>query len=98
MKVLSINPFANVYAFKDWLIYSGGTDRPCKLSKDLNFPARFPDCDSRSLTLLDLFISYDPGIFCMVAFPPLENSDHVDVAVSINFPSNSEGCFFSYIL
>ena len=73
-EVLSINPSANVYVFgdfnvhhRDWLTYSGGTDRPCELcynfsiSNDLsqivNFPTRIPDCDSHSPTLLDLFIS-----------------------------------------
>ena len=71
-EVLSTNPSANVFVFgdfnvhhKDWLTYSGGTDRPGKLcynfsiSNDLtqivNFPARIPDCDSHSPALLDLF-------------------------------------------
>ena len=64
-EVLSINPSANVFVFgdfnvhhKDWLTYSGGTDRPGELcynfsiSNDLtqmvNFPTRIPDCDSQS--------------------------------------------------
>ena len=76
--VLWINPFANVFVFgdfnvhhKDWLTYSGGTDRPGELcynfsiSNDLtqmvNFPTQIPDCDSHSLALLDLFISSDVG-------------------------------------
>ena len=71
-EVLSINPSANVFIFgdcnvhhKDWLTYSGGTDRPGELfyyfciSNDLtqmgNFPTRIPDCDSHSLALLDYF-------------------------------------------
>ena len=71
-EVLSINPSANMSVFgdynvhhKDWLTYSGGTDRPSKLcynfsiSNDLtqivNFPARIPDCDSHIPALLDLF-------------------------------------------
>ena len=58
-EVLSINPSANVFVFgdfnvhhKDWLTYSGGTDRPGELcynfsiSNDLtqivNFPTRIP--------------------------------------------------------
>ena len=58
-EVLSINPSANVFVFgdfnvhhKDWLSYSGGTDRPGELcynfsiSNDLthivNLPTRFP--------------------------------------------------------
>ena len=50
----------------DWLTYSGRIDRPSKLcfnfsiSNDLtqrvNFPTWIPDCDSHSLTLLDLFL------------------------------------------
>ena len=63
-EVLSINPSA-VFVFgdfnvhhKDWLNYSGGTDRPGELcynfsiSNDLtqivNLPTRIPDCDSHS--------------------------------------------------
>ena len=51
---------------KDWLTYSGGTDRPGELSynfsisNDLaqidNFPTRIPDCDSHSPVFLDLFL------------------------------------------
>ena len=72
-EILSINPSANVFVFgdfnvhhKDWLTYSGGTDRPGELcynfsiSNDLtqivNFPTRIPDCDSHSPALLDLFL------------------------------------------
>ena len=106
-EVLSINPSANVFVFgdfnvhhKDWLTYSGGTDRPGELcsnfsiSNDLtqivNFPTRIPDCDSRSPALLDLFISSDASICSTMAFPPLGNSDHVVVSVSIDFPINSK--------
>ena len=105
-EVLSINPSANVFVFgdfnvhhKDWLTYSGGTDRPGELcynfsiSNDLtqmvNFPTQISDCDSHSPALLDLFISSDAGICSIMAFPPLENYDHVVVPVSIDFPSNS---------
>ena len=103
-EVLSINPSANVFVFgefnvyhKDWLTHSGGTDRPGELcynfsiSNDLtqivNFPTRIPDCDSHSLAVLDLFIS---SICSTMAFPPLGNSDHVVVSVSIDFPINSK--------
>ena len=72
-EVLSINPSANVFVFgdfnvhhKDWLTYSGGTDRPGELccnfsiSNDLtqivNVPTQIPDCDSHSPALLDLFL------------------------------------------
>ena len=59
-EVLSINPSANVFIFgnfdihyKDWLTYSGGTDRPGKLcynfsisnnlTQMVNFPTWIPD-------------------------------------------------------
>ena len=85
---------------KDWLTYSGGTDRPGELcynfslSNDLtqmvNFPTRIPDCDSHSPALLDLFISSDATICSTMVFPPLRNSDHRVVSVSIDFLSNSQ--------
>ena len=85
---------------KDWLTYSGGTDQPGELcynfsiSNDLtqmvNFPTRIPDCDSHSLALLDFFLSSDASICSTVAFPPLGNSDHVVVSVSIDFSTNSQ--------
>ena len=104
--VLSINPSA-VFIFadfnvhhKDWLTYSGGTDRPGEvcynfsitndLTQLINFPTRIPDCDSQSPALLDLFISSDASICSTMAFPPLGNSDHVVVSVSIDFPTNSQ--------
>ena len=40
--------------------------------------------------LLDLFISSDVSICSTMAFPPLGNSDHVVVSVSIDFPINSK--------
>ena len=106
-EVLSINPSANVFVFgdfnvhhKDWLSYSGGTDRPGELcyyfsfSSDLtqivNFPTWIPDCDSHSPALLDLFLSSDASICSIMALPPLGNSDHVVVSVSIDFPINSK--------
>ena len=106
-EVLSINPSANVFVFgdfnihhKDWLTYSGGTDRPGELcynfsiSNDLtqivNFPNRIPDFDSHSPAPLDLFLSSDAGICSTMAFPPLGNSDHIVVSVSIDFPINSK--------
>ena len=82
---------------KDWLTYSGGTDRPGELcynfsiSNDLtqmvNFPTQIPD---HSPALLDLFLSSDASICSTMAFPPLGNSDHIVVSVSIDFPSNSQ--------
>ena len=56
----------------------------------VNFPTRILDCDSHSPALLDLFISSDTSICSAMAFPPLGNSDHVVVSVSIDFPSNSQ--------
>ena len=106
-EVLSINLSANVFVFgdinvhhKDWLTYSGGTDRPGEvcynfsISNDLteivNFPTQIPDCDSHGPALLDLFLSSDASICSTMAFPPLGNSDHVVVSVSIDFPINSK--------
>ena len=106
-EVLSINPSANVFVFgdfnvhhKDWLNYSGGTDRPGELcynfsvsnnlTQIVNFPTRIPDCDSHSPALLDLFLSSDASICSTMAFPPLGNSDHVVVSVSIDFLINSK--------
>ena len=85
---------------KDRLTYSGGTDRSGELSYNfsisndltqmVNFPTWIPDCDSHSPALLDLFISSDASICPTMAFPPLGNSDHVVVSVSIDFPSYSK--------
>ena len=73
-EVLSTNPSANIVVFgdniyvhhKDWLTYSGGTDRHGELcynfsmlnglTQMVNFPTQIPDCDSHSLALLDLFL------------------------------------------
>ena len=96
-EVLSINPSANVFVFgnfnvyhKDWLTYSGGTDRPGDLTQLFNFRTQIPDCDSHSLSLLDLFLSSDASICCTMAFPPLGDSDNVVVSVSNDFLSNSK--------
>ena len=56
----------------------------------VNFPTQIPDCDSHSPALLDLFISSDASICSTMAFPPLRNSDHVVVSVSIDFLINSK--------
>ena len=39
---------------------------------------------------MDLFLSSDASICSTIAFPPLENSDHVVVSVSIDIPINSK--------
>ena len=105
-EILLINLSANKFVFggfivhhKDWLTYSGGTDRSGEvcfnfsisndLSQMVNFPAQIPDCDSHSPGLLDSFISFDASICSMMAFPQLGHSDHIVVSVSIDFPSNS---------
>ena len=105
-EVLSITPSANVFVFgdfsvhhKDWLTYSGATDRPGELcynfsiSNDLtqivNFTTRIPDCDSQSCSF-GFIISSDASICSTMAFPPLGNSDHVVVSVSIDCPINSK--------
>ena len=85
---------------KDWQTYSGGTDRPGELcynfpiSNDLtqivNFPTQIHCCGPHSSALLDLFISSDASICSTMAFLPLDNSDHVVVSVSIDFPINSK--------
>ena len=93
-EVLPINPSANLFVFgdfninhKDWLTYSGETDRPGELSDNfsisndftqiVNFPTWIPDCDSQSPALLDSFLSSDASICPIMAFPSLGNSDHV---------------------
>ena len=92
---------------KDWLIYSGGTDRSGELwynfsiSNDLiqiiNFPTWIPDCDSHSPALLDLFISSDISICSTMAFPPLE----ILIMLLSQFPStfhqihNGMTCFIA---
>ena len=58
------------------------------ITQMVNFPTRIPDRDSHSPALLDLFISSDASICSAMAFPPLGNSDHIVVSVSIDFPSN----------
>ena len=85
---------------EDWVTYSGGTDQPGELcynfsiSNDLTqivtFPTPIPDCDSHSPALLDFFLSSDASICSTMAFPPLENSDHVVVSVFTDFPTNSQ--------
>ena len=56
----------------------------------LTFLLGSQDYNSHSPALLDLFISSDASISSTMVFPPLGNSDHVVVAVSIDFPSNCQ--------
>ena len=50
-----------------------------------NFFTRIPDFGCHSPALLDFFIYFDASICSTMAFPPLENSDHVFVSISIDF-------------
>ena len=53
-------------------------------------PTRMSDCDFHSPALLDFFLSSDASICSTMVFPPLGNSDHVVISVSINFPLYSQ--------
>ena len=103
-EVSSINPSTNVFIFgdlnvhhKDRLAYSGGTDRPGELcynfSNDLRSLTFLLGSQTVILTVLlywIYFFSSDASICSTMAFPPLGNSDHVVVSVSIDFPTNSK--------
>ena len=54
------------------------------LTQIFNFPTTISDCDSHSPALLDVFLSADASICSAMTFPPLGNSDHVIVSVSID--------------
>ena len=54
------------------------------LTQMVTFPTWIPDCDSHNPAILDLFISSDASICSTMALPPLGNSDHVVVSVSID--------------
>ena len=95
-EILSINPSANVFVFgdfnvhhKDWPIYSGGTDAPGELCHSFSI-LRWLTFQLFWQSLCFGFISTDPSICSTAAFPPLRNSDHVVVLVSIDFPSNAK--------
>ena len=99
-EILLISPSANVFVFgdfnihhKDWLTYSGGTDRPGELCYNFsitNDPTQIVNFPTHRPALLDFFLSSDASICSTMAFPPLGNSDHIVVSVSINFPINSK--------
>ena len=86
---------------KDWLTYSGGTDKPGELcyyfsiSSDLTkiviFPTQTLDCDSHSPVFLDLFLSSDASICSTMDFPQLGHSDYLVFSVSIDFRQNQKG-------
>ena len=56
----------------------------------VNFPTQIPDSDSHSPALLDFFLSSGASICSTMTFPPLVNSEHVVVSVSIDLPTNSQ--------
>ena len=56
----------------------------------LTFSTQITACDFHSPALLHLPVASDASICSTMAFPPLVNSDHVVVSVSIDFPSNSK--------
>ena len=69
---------------KDWLTYSGGNDRPGELCYF------FQTTLLRWLTVLYPDLRQSLFFLSTMAFPPLRNSDHVVVSVSIDFPTNSQ--------
>ena len=89
----------NVY-HKDWLTYSGVelidlvNSIIILISQTtltmVKFPTWIPYCDSHSPALSDLFLSSEASICSAIPFPPLQNSDHGVVSVSIDVPSNSQ--------
>ena len=97
-EVLSINPSAIVFVFGDSIRRTGlpilvelidlVNSVIIFLSQTtllINFPMLIPDYDSHSPALLDLLLSSDASICSTMAFPPLGNSDHGIVSVSIDF-------------
>ena len=56
----------------------------------VNFLTWIPDCDSQSPALFDFFLTSYTSINSTMAFPLLENSYHVAVSISIDFPINTK--------
>ena len=94
-EVLSINQSSKVFVFgelkvhqKDWIIYSGETDRPGKfccnfsisnnLTQMVNSPTQIPDCESQPYSFKFIYMASDP----------------VAVSISTDFPSISKGMTF----
>ena len=55
-----------------------------------NFLTEISDCDYLSATLLDIFLPSHANICSTMAFPPLRDSDHILVSVSIDILTNSK--------
>ena len=72
---------------KDWITYSGGTDRPGEISNDLtlmvNFPTWIPDCVTLTALLFWIYL------FLLIPVFALQQLDHV-ASVSLDFPTNSK--------
>ena len=68
-----------------------------KRTQMVNFPTQIWEFDSHNPAILDFFFFSDAGICSAMAFPPLRNSDHVVVSVSIDVPWNSQwdACFIA---
>ena len=60
------------------------------LTQMFNFLTGISDCDYLSATLLDVFLPSDANICSTMAFPPLGDSDHILVSVSIDILINSK--------
>ena len=73
-----------MYLVNSLIVFSISND----LTQMVNFPTWIPD--SHSPAFLDFFLSSDTGICSALGFPPLGNSDHVVVLVSIDFSINSK--------
>ena len=102
-ELLSISKSANVFVFgdfnfprQDWLTCPSGTDRSSELCYNFLSQTTF----LRWLTFLPgsqtvilsptVFISSHCSMCSTLVFHPLENSNHVVVSVSTDFPSNSQ--------
>ena len=60
------------------------------LTQMANFHTRIPDCDPHSPAPFGFIYFICANICSTMAFPPLGNSDHVGVPVSMYFLSNSK--------
>jgi len=53
----------------------------------VDFPTRFPDNDAHFPSLLDLYLISDPGSCKASREPPLGNSDHAVVSITLQLKS-----------
>ena len=105
-EVLSINPSASVFAFRDLMfIIRPGLPIMVELTHLVNSAIILlsqmtllrwltfllgSQTDSHSPALLDFFLSSDASICSAMAFLLFGDSDHVVIPVSIDFPSHSQ--------